>query len=74
MYTVSIGCVDGETDWSIRSSRKLQLIEFLKEYDHEGSSIAIHIDEELPSGTHWVTDLFGEDVYKFLDGTYQEEK
>ena len=72
MYTVSISGVDGETEWSMRSRSKTHMNLFLQEFDHEGSSIAIHIDEELPSGTHWVTDLFGEDVYKFLDGTYQE--
>lgn len=71
-YHVSVGCVDGETEWSMRSGDKIRLKEFLEQYDHEGSSIAIHINEKLSSSVYWVTDLFGQDVYKFLDGEYTE--
>jgi ABC-type branched-subunit amino acid transport system ATPase component len=41
IYNLSILCVDGETIYGMISSNKNQLMKFLNEYDHEGSSLTL---------------------------------
>jgi hypothetical protein len=66
-YYVSIACVDGETEWSMRATAKIRILKFLDEYDHEGASISLNVEEYLPNGTYFsIAILYGEDVYHTL--------
>jgi hypothetical protein len=40
-YNLSIACVDGDTIYGLISSDKTLLRNFLREHDHEGSSISL---------------------------------
>jgi hypothetical protein len=66
-YHVSIACVDGETEYSMRATDKMRILTFLEENDHEGSSISLNVEEYLPNGTYFsIAILYGEDVYHTL--------
>lgn len=61
MYNLSICAVDGVTIYGCISDNKKELLEFLKRYDHEGSSISMvkRVDDKF-------IPLYNEDVYKEL--------
>lgn len=40
-YNLSIHCVDGDTTYGLISSNKKLLYNFLKEHDHEGSTLSL---------------------------------
>jgi len=42
-YYLGIDCVDGETRHFITSTSKERTLEFLRKYDHEGSSLVMAI-------------------------------
>lgn len=63
---VSINCVDGQTSHHFITKSKEEALKFLKEYDHEGSSISINLAEQLQSGSWWVETKDGFEVYKYL--------
>lgn len=46
-YGVIVDCIDGETTYRYDGPDKLQALSFLCKYDHEGSSTALRIDDEI---------------------------
>lgn len=58
-YKVVVGCVDGETTYSLESPSRDLIVAFLQKKDHEGSSLSL----VTPSGKEWTTN---ETVYQAL--------
>lgn len=55
IFELILSGVDGQTEYAIRTPRAETIREVLADYDHEGSSISLHVIAE------------GEDTYKLLD-------
>lgn len=55
-WIIDIGCVDGETSYSMGSFFPKHLKEFLEQYDHEGSSITL-IEQSFNDEKKLVEDL-----------------
>lgn len=62
MYRIHIDSVDGITAWEMWSSDRQSLLDFLKTYDHEGSSLSLEVWVEQ---THSVVQ-YASTIYSFL--------
>jgi len=68
-YELFIDCVDGETCYSVHVAgehSKKTMREFLKKYDHEGSSISLVIleqDSTSQTGIKMLDTLHNQDAY-----------
>lgn len=63
MYNLSICSVDSETIYGLIASDKKKLLEFLKTYDHEGSSLVLVRKEE---NSNRFTDIPVDYIYEEL--------
>lgn len=66
MYKLHISCVDGDTHYTVGSSDRILLRNFLDMHDHEGSTVSLEV-WDLPQDTRPVKTMENpEEVYAFL--------
>jgi len=62
LFQLHINAVDNERCYSIQTPNKKEALEFLKKYDHEGSSLQLDSDRDQ------ITIDNNDEIYKYLSG------